>query len=48
MLLGGYWGYAVTVPVPVPVVVVVVVVVLVGTNSGPKRPVLFFNYYQTV
>ena len=44
MLLGGYWGYAVDVPVPV----VVVVVVLVGTNSGPKRPVLFFNYYQTV
>ena len=46
MLLGGYWGYAVAVPVPV--VVVVVVVVLVGTTSGPKRPVLFFNYYQTV
>lgn len=42
MLLGGYWGYAVAVPV------VVVVVVLVGTTPGPKRPVLFFNYCQTV
>jgi hypothetical protein len=40
MLLGGYWGYAVA--------VVVVVVVLVDTTPGPKRPVLFFNYCQTV